>query len=65
MRSEPDHRLHFIVEERQTGPPLACEPRAGMGLDYRTEVLPESRHEEWLKFVAGSPEGSIYALPQY
>jgi len=27
--------------------------------------LAESRYGEWLKFVAASPEGSIYAAPQY
>jgi hypothetical protein len=36
-----------------------------MGPEYRTEELPESRYDEWLKFVAASSEGSIYAVPQY
>ena len=27
--------------------------------------LPESHYDEWLKFVAASAEGSIYAVPQY
>jgi len=36
-----------------------------MRTGYRCEVLPESRYDEWLKFVAASPEGSIYAAPHY
>src|SRR5262245_26257908 len=36
-----------------------------MGSEYRTEELPESRYDEWLKFLAASSEGSIYAMPQY
>ena len=36
-----------------------------MGTEYITEELPESRYDEWLRFVAASPEGSIYAVPQY
>jgi len=36
-----------------------------MGNEYCSEVLPESRYDEWLRFVAASPEGSIYAVPQY
>jgi hypothetical protein len=36
-----------------------------MRSEHRTEELPESRYDEWLKFVAASPEGSIYAMPQY
>lgn len=32
---------------------------------YRTEELPECHYGEWLKFVTASPEGSIYAVPQY
>jgi len=39
--------------------------RLAMRTDYRCEVLPESRYSEWLKFVAASPEGSIYATPHY
>jgi Acetyltransferase (GNAT) domain len=36
-----------------------------MRTGYRCEILPESRYDEWLKFVAASPEGSIYAAPDY
>jgi hypothetical protein len=36
-----------------------------MGTDYYSEILPESHYDEWLKFVIASPEGSIYAVPQY
>ncbi len=39
--------------------------RLAMRTGYRCEVLPESRYDEWLKFVAASPEGSIYAAPHY
>lgn len=36
-----------------------------MGTEYRSEIVPESRFDEWHKFVAASPEGTVYALPQY
>jgi len=36
-----------------------------MGSAYQTEELRESQYDEWLKLVATSPEGSIYAVPHY
>lgn len=36
-----------------------------MGTEYRSEIVRESGYDEWLKFVAASPEGTIYALPNY
>jgi hypothetical protein len=36
-----------------------------MGSEYKVELLPEGCYDEWVKFVAASSEGSIYAAPQY
>ena len=36
-----------------------------METNYHSEILSESRYDEWLKFVIASPEGSVYAFPQY
>jgi len=33
--------------------------------EVTAEELPESRYDDWVRLVSGSPEGSIYALPRY
>jgi len=36
-----------------------------VGTDIRVRELGEAEFDEWARFVAGSPEGSIYSLPKY